>query len=223
MQGKILIVEDDKALQSVLSDFLKQEGFITETASTGASALSIIDKSPPALVLLDLGLPDIQGESVLQSIRESYAGLPVVILTAKSKPQEIAAGLNLGADDYLAKPFAAEELLARINARIKGPHDQDEIIKLDDLVVDVSRITVKRGKKKINLTKTEFELLKYLLKNKGRVVSRDSILNNVWGYTSDVETRVVDVYIGYLKKKIDSKSEKKLIKNKRGFGYLIDD
>ena len=114
MASKILIVEDDKDLQKTLSGFLQDVGFITETASTGSAALARLEKILPSLVLLDLGLPDIQGESVLEKIRDEYPDLPVVILTAKSKPEEIAKGLNLGADDYLHKPFAAEELLARI-------------------------------------------------------------------------------------------------------------
>lgn len=223
MEPKILIVEDDSALQEVISDLLKNEGFVTITSSTGSKALEILNKSLPSLVLLDLGLPDITGESVLQRIRKNYPDLPVVILTAKSKPHEIAEGLNLGADDYLPKPFAVAELLARINARLKRQSKTKDILVASDLVLDLSKITVRRGRKKISLTKTEFQLLKYLLVNKGRVVSRDIILNNVWGYSSDVESRVVDIYIGYLRKKVDRGFGKKLIKNKRGFGYILEE
>lgn len=221
MISKLLIVEDDLSLQRVLSDFLKNEGFVTETASTGSEALNKIDKSIPSLVLLDLGLPDIQGETVLGKIRQDYPELPVVILTAKSKPKEIAAGLNLGADDYLAKPFAVEELLARINARVKkrSPKANLEIL---DLVLDLTTMSVKRNSKEIYLTKTEFSLLEFLVRNAGRVLSREIILNHVWGYSTDVESRIVDIYIGYLRKKIDDGFKIKLIRNKRGFGYIID-
>lgn len=222
MAGKILIVEDDKTLQKVIGDFLKDEGFITETASTGSEALVKIDNALPALVLLDLGLPDIQGETILVQIRQDYPELPVVILTAKSKPQEIAAGLNLGADDYLAKPFAAEELLARINARIKARNNHLEYLEVQDLYLDLTRMTAKRGSRNIVLTKTEFTLLEFMMKSAGRVLPRELILNHVWGYSTDVETRIVDIYIGYLRKKIDDGFEHKLIQNKRGFGYMID-
>lgn len=223
MSNKLLIVEDDETLQKVLQEFLQTEGFVTDTASSGSQALAKIEKGPPSLVLLDLGLPDIQGETVLAEIRKSHPELPVVILTAKSKPHEIAQGLNLGADDYLPKPFAAEELLARIHARIKTTKSNTDILNVDELSLDLSKKTAFRGKKKIDLTKTEFELLKYLMENEGRVLSRDLILNHVWGYSTDVESRVIDVYIGYLRKKIDHGFDKKLIKNKRDFGYLIEE
>lgn len=224
MSAKLLIVEDDKVLQEVLNNFLKSEGFLTEVASTGSEALQRIEKSPPSLVLLDLGLPDIQGETVLKIIREDFPDLPVVILTAKSKPQEIAEGLNLGADDYLAKPFAIEELLARINVRIKRSPSATNGGKLivADLELDLSKMVAHREGKEINLTKTEFELLSYLMKNVGKVLTRDMILNHVWGFSTEVESRVVDVYIGYLRNKIDKDFTKDLIKNKRGFGYLIE-
>lgn len=222
MASKILVVEDDKDLQSTLSKFLKSEGFIAEVSSTGSDALKKIEKSMPNLVLLDLGLPDIQGETVLSTIRSDYPLLPVVILTAKSKPAEIAQGLNLGADDYLAKPFAVEELLARINARIKNGGNNKEVISVGDVTLDLFKMSVTRDDKIIDLTKTEFYLLKFLLENTGRVLSRDLILNHVWGYSTEVESRVVDVYMGYLRKKIDKGFKKKLIVNKRGFGYLIE-
>lgn len=217
----ILIVEDDKDLQKVISDFLKAEGFLAETASTGSEALAKITKVVPDLVLLDLGLPDIQGETVLKNIRFEHSSLPIVILTAKAKPAEIAQGLNLGADDYLPKPFAAEELLARINARLKKDGSRADYLKTADLVLDLTTMAAKRGHRRIDLTKTEFELLKYLMENNGRVVTREMILNHVWGYSPEVESRVVDVYIGYLRKKVDFAFAKKLIKNRRGFGYQI--
>jgi len=220
MAKKLLIVEDDISLQETLKGLLQNEGFWIEVASTGGEALAKIQKERPGLVLLDLGLPDIQGESVLKIIREEYQGLPVVILTAKSRPEEVAKGLNLGADDYLAKPFAAEELLARINARLKSSNNIN--LEVGDLKLDMAKMSAIREGVSIDLTKTEFELLKYLLENKGRIVTREMILNNVWGYSKEVESRVVDIYIGYLRKKVDHGFKQKLIKNKRGFGYMID-
>jgi DNA-binding response OmpR family regulator len=219
---KILIVEDDKDLQNILSELLKDEGYLIETASNGSTALKKIENTKPHLVLLDLGLPDIQGETILTIIRNDYPEIRVIILTAKSKPEEIAQGLNLGADDYLSKPFASEELFARIHARVKPESNNNGQLKLGDLILDLNKMIAIRNESKINLTKTEFNLLKFLMENVGHVVSRDLILNHVWGYTTDVESRVVDVYIGYLRDKIDTGFKKKLIKNKRGFGYMID-
>ncbi|HLE48507.1 MAG TPA: response regulator transcription factor [Patescibacteria group bacterium] len=223
MSTKILIVEDDIDLQKTLCDFIRNEGFIVDTCSSGSEALRKIEKLQPNLVLLDLGLPDIQGEDVLKKVRVDYPHLAVVILTAKSKPQEIAEGLNLGADDYLPKPFSVEELLARINARIKTRKLNNPLLTAGDLVLDLSKMIAKRSKRKIKLTKTEYDLLRYLLENKGIVLTRDMILNHIWDYSSEVESRVVDVYIGYLRRKIDSGFPKKLIKNRRGFGYLIEE
>lgn len=221
MPEKILVVEDDNDLLGVLIDLLKDEGYMVEDAQTGSVALKKIETSSQDLVLLDLGLPDIAGESVLQEIRKINPQLPVVILTAKSKAFEIAQGLNLGADDYLAKPFAAEELIARIKARLRNTSQNKKILQFADLYVNLDKREVKRGKREIQLTKTEFELLVYLMKNKGKVMTKDILLNHVWQYSLEIESRVVDVYIGYLRKKIDNNHAQKLIKNIRGVGYLF--
>ena len=221
MPEKILIVEDDKDLLQVLRDLLRDGGYFIEEATTGSQALKKIQNSSLNLILLDLGLPDISGESVLEKIRAENPHLPVVILTAKSKASEIAEGLNLGADDYLAKPFAAEELIARIKARLRNVSSDTKTLQVSDLSLNLDSREAKRGQKAIELTKTEFELLVLLMKNKGRVLTRDIILNHVWQYSDDIESRAVDVYIGYLRKKIDAGNSQKLIKNVRGFGYTI--
>lgn len=223
MTEKILIVEDDKDLLAVLIDLLKDEGYFIEEATTGSEAIKKIQNSSLNLVLLDLGLPDISGESVLEKIRAQNPQLPVVILTAKSKASEIAEGLNLGADDYLAKPFSAEELIARIKARLRNVSSDAKTLDVSDLSLNLDSREAKRGQKVIELTKTEFELLVLLMKNKGRVLTRDIILNHVWQYSDDIESRAVDVYIGYLRKKIDEGNSQKLIKNVRGVGYTIKD
>ncbi|HVT01309.1 MAG TPA: response regulator transcription factor [Patescibacteria group bacterium] len=219
MVNKILVVEDDSALQEYLKDLLNDAGFTVEIAEDGALALSLIKKSKPNLVILDLGLPKVSGEAVCAEIKKKYAEIPVIILTAKGQTEDVIHGLNLGADDYLAKPFDGNELIARIHARLRDTADTK--LRVADLELDRSTLEIKRGTKQINLTPTEFKLLEYLMSNKGRVLSREMILNRIWLTSPDIETRVVDVYMGYLRKKIDAGSEKPLIHSMRGFGYVI--
>jgi two-component system response regulator MprA len=219
MNPSLLIVEDDAPLQQFLEEFLKEEGYIVQAVSLGSQALEVIKQQHPDLVILDLGLPDMQGEDVLRILRKDQPHLSVIILTAKSKVPDIAAGLNLGADDYLAKPFAAEELLARIHARLRQKQPEQETFQISDLTVNLNTREVFQKKRRVALTKTEFELLIYLMKNPGRVLTRDMILNHVWGYPQEIETRVVDVYMGYLRKKLSSFS--KLLVNVRGVGYMF--
>lgn len=221
MPTNLVVVEDDQPLKEFLSGWLKDEGFLVQSTDRGAPALNLIETTGPDLVILDLGLPDLSGEDVLKKIKATQPGLPVIILTAKNKINDIAAGLNLGADDYLAKPFAAEELLARIRARLRPSGNHQSVLRLHDLIIDTDSRQVSRNKQKINLTKTEYELLVYLAKQPGKVFSRETILNHVWGYDKDVESRVVDVYIGYLRQKIDRHFSPKLISNHRGVGYSL--
>ncbi|MBI2019249.1 response regulator transcription factor [Candidatus Daviesbacteria bacterium] len=220
MVSKILIVEDDIGLQKYLKELLLDNGYSPQTASDGIQALNAISKIPPDLVILDLGLPNMSGESVCQEIKKKYPDLPILILTAKDSISDIVVGLNLGADDYMTKPFVADELLARVKARLRR-NEADTKLHISDLELDSKTFEVKRGDKNIQLTPQEFKLLEYLMYNKGRVLTRDMILNRVWLYSQDIETRVVDVYMGYLRKKIDGKNPKKLLHSVRGFGYMI--
>lgn len=219
MVNKILIVEDDTSIQEFLRELLLDNGYSVETASDGVIALNLIKKSQPDLVLLDLGLPNLAGEAVCTEIRKKYPDLPVIILTAKDDVSDVVKGLNLGADDYITKPFVADELLARIRARLR--HGEEVTLQVGDLEVNNKTFEVKRSDKSITLSPHEFKLLQYLMSNKGRVLTREMILNRVWLYSYEVDTRVVDVYIGYLRKKIDSEYKKKLIQSVRGFGYMI--
>ncbi len=221
MLNKILVVEDDSSLQKYLKELLLDNQYSVQVASEGISALNTIAKMPPDLMILDLGLPNMSGESVCQEVRKKYPELPVIILTAKDSVSDIVQGLNLGADDYMTKPFVADELLARIKARFRNNGEVDTKLKVDDLELDDKALEVKRDGKLIQLTPQEFKLLEYLMRNKGRILTREMILNRVWLYSQDIETRVVDVYIGYLKKKIDAPYEKKLLHSVRGFGYMI--
>ncbi len=217
----ILVVEDDPGLQKYLKELLLDNGYSVQVAADGVLALNSIEKLAPDLVILDLGLPNMSGEAVCLEIRKKHPGLRVIILTAKDSLSDIVAGLNLGADDYMTKPFVADELLARVKARLRHDNGDDEKLIVDDLELNTSTLEVKRDGKLIQLTPQEFKLLQYLMNNQGRILTREMILNRVWLYSPDIETRVVDVYMGYLRKKIDADFDKKLIQSVRGFGYMI--
>ena len=219
MIQKILVVEDDTSLSEYLKDLLGEAGFAVETVADGVDALSSMKKGGASLVVLDLGLPKISGETVCTELKKKYPTVPIIILTAKSTTSDVINGLNLGADDYLAKPFDGNELIARIKARLR--ENPDTKIKIADLELDPATLEIKRGDRSISLTPTEFKLLEYLMNNKGRVLSREMILNRIWLTSPDIETRVVDVYMGYLRKKIDVGSHRPLIHSMRGFGYVI--
>lgn len=223
MAQTILVVEDDNGLQKYLKELLLDNGFSVQTAPDGVQALNSIAKLAPELVLLDLGLPNMSGEAVCAEIRKKYPDLRVIILTAKDGVADIVHGLDLGADDYMTKPFLADELLARVKARLRYRSESDNKLKVDSLELDNKTFEVTREGKQIQLTPQEFKLLQYLMNNRGRILTREMILNRVWLYSPDIETRVVDVYMGYLRKKIDSDFKKRLLHSVRGFGYMIKD
>ncbi len=221
MVRTILVVEDDSALQKYLKDLLTENGYSVKTINDGIQTLNSLSKFIPDVIILDLGLPKMSGESVCVEIRKKYPEIKIIILTAKDKSTEIIHGLNLGADDYMTKPFSADELLARIKARLRSGDDIINELKINGLELNSDTFAVKRDGKAIQLTPQEFKLLQYLMKNKDRILTREMILNRIWLYSTEVETRVVDVYIGYLRKKIDAGFSKKLIHSIRGFGYMI--
>jgi DNA-binding response OmpR family regulator len=219
----ILIVDDDEVLQSTLKETMVENNFHVLTADSGTKALDIFEKYRPDIVVLDLGLPDISGESVCSKLREKSSDINIIILTAKHTHHDIVQGLNLGADDYITKPFMIEELVARINTRLRRlrANNKSKKKKIADLVMDTESLQVKRGGQALDLTAQEIRLLEYFLDNKNRVLTRDMILNKIWFYPNNIETRVVDVYVGYLRKKIDKNFDKKLIHSIRGFGYMM--
>ncbi len=217
----ILVIEDDEGIQTYLKELLLDSGYNVMTASDGITGLKIIKKSVPDLVLLDLGLPDMSGESVCAQIRKENPELRIIMLTAKDTPHDVIQGLNMGADDYLTKPFVADVLLARIKARLRRTNGDDFKLIVADLELDTKNLEVTRGGKLLSLTPQELKLLQYMMQNKGRILTRDMILNRLWLSSVDIETRIVDVYIGYLRKKIDTGFEKKLIHSVRGFGYML--
>lgn len=218
---KILVVEDERDLREYLKELLLDNNYTVELADDGASALNYIKKTRPDLVILDLGLPDIDGKTVCIDIKKIYPDLPVLILTARNTTNDIVTGLNLGADDYMAKPFVSDELIARIKVKLRHTDNDKNVLQVSDLKMDTRTMEVDRGGKLISLTKTEFDLLRYLMINQGKVLTRENILNRIWLYSPDIESRVVDVYIGYLRRKIDNDNPVKLIQSIRGFGYTI--
>lgn len=220
MLRTVLIVEDEREIRSFIKKALIDNGFNAIEAEDGAEALRKVEDKLPDLVILDLGLPKISGETVAAEIKKDFPHIPIIMLTAKSQSSDIIAGYKLGADNYMPKPFVMGELMARIRARLLGGSDQS-VIRVADLELNNNSKEVKRNGKVISLTPKEFELLLYLMNNIGRVLSREMILNKVWLYSPEIESRVVDVYIGYLRRKIDSGHKKKIIRSIRGFGYTI--
>jgi DNA-binding response OmpR family regulator len=222
LNNNILVIEDDKDLSEVLEKILSDEGYSVNVAHTGARGLNLLDKSIPDLVLLDLMLPDMQGENICKEIKKLLPELPVIMLTAKHTTDDIVRGLNIGADDYIAKPFETDELLARIHAKLRPSTKNPSVLKAGDVEMNLKTIKVTSGTHEVKLTPREFGLLEYLLRNKGRVLTREMILNKVWSYNNDIESRVVDVYVGYLRKKINHDEENSIIKSVPGFGYTIE-
>lgn len=221
MNNHILVVEDDQELNTCLRDVLSQEGYLVQTVRDGTQALSRVQKSQPDLVVLDWGLPTISGDAVCRELKKQYPDMQVVMLTARDQTRDIVEGLNIGADDYITKPFELDELLARVKARLRHHTPDGTRYVVDDLSLDTRTMEVRRGETPIMLSPQEFKILSYLMANKGRVLTREMILSRLWQTNPDIETRVVDVYIGYLRKKVDTDKQKKLIHSIRGFGYKI--
>jgi len=217
----ILVVEDDAQIARVLKLELEHEGYLVDTASDGLAGLEKALKEPD-LVILDLMLPRMDGLEVCKRLR-AKSRVPVIMLTAKDRIPDRVAGLDLGADDYLTKPFATEELLARVRARLRERVPVSTTIEYRDLVMDRDRHEVKRAGKPIELTAKEYALLEYLLIHRNKVHTRDELFNGVWGSDFLGDSNLIDVYIRYLRGKIDEGSDDKLITTVRGVGYAIKD
>ena len=222
---KILLVEDEEKLARFVELELKHEGYAVDKAFDGREGLEKAEGGGYDLLLLDIMLPGLNGLEVLRRLRKSSA-VPVIMLTARDAVMDKVTGLDMGADDYITKPFSIEELLARIRAALRKQSAQkkeDGTLSCADLTVDVSRHRVTRGGREIELTGREFALLQYFMENKTLVLSRDQLLEQVWGYGYLGETNVVDVYVRYLRNKIDDGFEPKLLQTVRGVGYVLRD
>ena len=223
---RILIVEDERRIARFLQIELEHEGFETATEDNGQRAFERIGQEKFDLVLLDVMLPGLDGFEVCRKVRE-FSTIPIIMLTAKDELEDKVTGLDLGADDYITKPFAIQELMARIRAALRKHTETDgpegERLTCKNLVLYPSRYEVTVNGEEIHLTKKEYSLLEYLLRNKRNVLTRDQILQEVWGYDYAGDTNVVDVYIRYLRAKIDERFSDKYIYTVRGVGYVIKD
>jgi DNA-binding response OmpR family regulator len=220
--AEVLVVDDDPAIRKALERALRVEGFAVRVADGGRRALECVEEQPPAIIVLDVAMPDLDGVAVTSRLRSEGVEVPICILSARDEIDDRVAGLQAGADDYLVKPFALEELLARMHALLRrGPGAAAVPIRVGDLSVDPARRTVRRGERQIELTRREFELLFEFATHAGLVLSRSQLLERVWGYDFEVDSNVVDVFVGYLRRKLEQHGERRILHTVRGVGFAL--
>ena len=220
---RFLLVEDDKGVSRFIKKGLKEEGYVVDTAFDGEEGLHLSLSQTYDLIILDILLPEMNGYEVLRKIREKGVVIPVICLTAKDEKEDIIQGFELGADDYLVKPFSFSELLARIKAVLRRGIKDVELSKLTvgELSLDLINRTAYRNGKNIDLSSREFLLLEYLMRNAEQILTRTMILENVWGYNFDTSSNIIDVHINHLRKKVDENFPQKLIHTIKGVGYVF--
>jgi two-component system OmpR family response regulator len=224
---RVLVVDDEDSITQLVSTVLRYEGFDVTTAASGRTAVRAARAFRPDIVVLDVMLPDLDGFEVYRRLTANGTPPPVLFLTARDATDDRVHGLTLGADDYMGKPFSLEELVARVRAILRrtrggaGANGDGAVLRFDDLELDDDAREVRRGDRVIQLTPTEFHLLRYMLANAGRVVSKAQILDHVWRYDFGGDSSVVETYISYLRKKVDGHGEPPLIQTVRGFGYAL--
>ena len=219
---RVMLVEDDDALRSAVGRALRLEGYEVDEASGGAEALARLASLRAGLVVLDVLMPEMDGLTVCQRLRERGDRTPVLLLTARDLVADRVQGLNAGADDYLTKPFALDELLARVRALIRRSYpDHEAAVAVADLSLDPRSREVRRGERTLELTRTEFALLDLLMTNAGIVLSREVIRERVWGYSDSLGSNTLDVYVGYLRRKTEEGGEPRIIHTVRGVGFVL--
>jgi len=219
---RILVIEDEKRLASIVKKGLEESGFVVDVALDGEDGLFMAETYPYDAVLLDILLPKVDGLTVLKTLRAKKIGVPVLMVTAKGELEDRVRGLNLGADDYLIKPFDFSELLARLNTVIRRSMGKaSPLIVIDDLSLDMHAKTVTRSGKEINLSAKEYNLLEYLALNSGRVIGRTELTEHLYDTEFDLDSNVIDVYVNYLRNKIDKGYDRQLIVTVRGAGYVL--
>jgi len=224
MRPHIAVIDDDEKITALLRRSLAFEGYEVTTASDGAEGLRLIGQKPADLVVLDVMMPKMDGWEVCRRLREAGIVSPILLLTAKDEVSDRVKGLDLGADDYLVKPFALEELMARVRALLRRRPERTEEgghFRYEDLVMDVDAREVMRGDRRIELTAKEFDLLHLFMQNPKRVLSRDLIMERIWGYDYSGESNVLEVYVAMLRQKLEENGEKRLILTVRGAGYVL--
>ena len=222
MKKIIAVVEDEKDLNNIITKHLKKNNFSVDSVFNGEEALEYLEYGAYDLIVLDIMLPKVNGYEVVKKLRENKNETAVLMLTARDSIEDKIKGLDLGADDYLIKPFDFGELLARIRALVRRKYgNTSNTMEIDDLCIDIAKKTVVRGGKNIELTGKEYEVLEYLIQNKGHVLSRDKIRDSVWDYGYEGESNIIDVLIKNIRKKIDIGNSKPLIHTKRGLGYVL--
>lgn len=219
---RVLIAEDEKKIADFIKRGLKEEGYAADIAATGPEALTLAEENPYDLLLLDVMLPGLDGVAVCARLRASGFAAPILMLTAKDRVEDKVKGLDSGANDYLTKPFAFEELLARIRALLRAkPAEQSALLSAGDIELDLAAHKARLAGKELDLSAKEFSLLEYLVRNKGKIVTRTMIAEHVWDINFDTGTNVIDVYINYLRRKLEKNPSKKVIQTVRGKGYLL--
>lgn len=222
-EKKILVAEDDNAVRESLERALRLEGYQVLMSSNGEQALEIASVTPPDLYILDVMMPILDGLSVCRTLRRQGDKTPILILTARHQVSDRVSGLDAGADDYLAKPFALDELFARIRALLRrNPSDtKSKSYVVSNLVLNIETRQVLREGRELDLTKTEFDLLELLMRNENVVLTREMIYDDIWGFNFETNSKSLDVYVGYLRRKVDNDPSQKLIHTIRGIGYCL--
>jgi two-component system, OmpR family, response regulator MprA len=221
--ARVLVAEDDRSVRESLVRALRLEGYDVTAVTDGEQALAQVESDPPDLIVLDIMMPNLDGLTVCRRLRSRRVATPVLMLTARYEVSDRVTGLDAGADDYVVKPFALDELSARMRALLRrtSVSGSNDVLEVGDLVLDPLGRTARRGDRELGLTKTEFDVLELLMVNAGIVMSRDTIYERIWGYDFETSSRSLDVYIGYLRTKTEAGGEPRLVHTVRGVGYLI--
>ena len=221
----MLVVDDDPAIITALERGFRVEGFAVRSASGGVAALREVELRSPDVMVLDINMPDLDGVSVTRTLRANGEDVPICVVSANDEVSHRVAALEAGADDYMVKPFALPELVARLRALLRragaASKGDGEVIEVGDLMVDPARRVARRGKREMGLTRREFDLLEVLARNDGIVLSRSQLLERVWGYDFEIDSNVVDVFVGYLRRKLEVGGEPRLIQTVHGVGFVL--
>ena len=220
---RLLVIEDERKIARVITESLKREKYAVDAAYDGEEGFNLADSQPYDLLIVDRMLPGLEGTEIVKKLRENGKNMPILFLTALSTTEDKTLGLDVGADDYLTKPFAIDELLARVRALLRRPPiQQPDILQIDDLRIDKQQQTVTRAGKNIDLTSKEYALLEYLMQHPNQILSKEALIDHVWDFDADILPNNVEAYIKNLRQKIDKPFKKQLIKTVRGFGYRIE-